>query len=572
MSQLGTAGGDRLLGSFSTRADGRPDRATDDVAVWVEGRIHNSAEIRARLAGRGGDGRPSSGLRCLLRSLYLAHGADFARGLDGEFAVVVADRRGPRRLVACTDRSGVRRLYYTWRPEEQRVRFATELPALLGMAGVEVVEHEGALDAYLAAGAQLGEHTMFRGVKVLPPGAALLVSPDGPRLRTRPEEDTEPARADPTRRPGARLRALLNEQLLGLPAADPVAVITSGRPGADLLARVAAASGRPFHVFHGGWPSAARGIAGVPRPGRTPRTIHHWVEVRPDTVPDRLWRPLGQLGQPHADPELLLTHVLCSAAQETGSRTIVAGGGGDELFAGHPRVADALSAPAGLAWVPRYLDQLAAVPRALRTRLYTAEYASSLRRHGPALPAGLTELLNDGEHGRARRVLTAELRYVLPAQGLRVLPPPARSAPVLPYCRPSVVRLATSLADRDATAPRPAQVLAEAARGLPLLGPPRPAPEVFSPELTRALVPGRPLGDLARDVLSDADLRADGRLRPDRVAALFARQRMQPTALVARTLWALLVHRLWRHRFFGPSRYPQDAGEASAVSPLAPGP
>ncbi|WP_197073828.1 asparagine synthase-related protein [Streptomyces sp. e14] len=440
MSQLGTAGGDRLRGSFSTRADGRPDRATDDVAVWVEGRIHNSAEIRAKLARHGGDGHPSSGLRCLLRSLYLAHGADFARGLDGEFAVVVADRRGPRRLVACTDRSGVRRLYYTWRPEEQRVWFATELPALLGMAGVDVAEHEGALDAYLAAGAQLGEHTMFRGVKVLPPGAALLVSPDGPRLRTRPEEDTEPARADPTRRPGARLRALLHEQLLGLPAADPVAVITSGRPGADLLARVAAASGRPFHVFHGGWPSAARGIAGVPRPGRTPRTIHHWVEVRPDTVPDRLWRPLGQLGQPHADPELLLTHVLCSAAQEAGSRTIVAGNGGDELFAGHPRVADALSAPAGLAWVPRYLDQLAAVPRALRTRLYTAEYASSLRRHGPALPAGLTETAQrrgarPGPPGPHRRtaVRTAHAGPARPAPagpfdpGAAVLPPPRGS-------------------------------------------------------------------------------------------------------------------------------------------------
>ncbi|MBT3160578.1 hypothetical protein KQH42_27850 [Streptomyces sp. CHA1] len=569
MSHLGTAESNCLRGSFSTRAAGRRRHPAGDVAdgitVWVEGQIYNSAEIQGKPAGHD-CGRHAPGLGCTLRTLYLAYGVDFTRKLDGQFAVVVADHRGPRRLVAATDRFGVKRLYYAWDPAEQRIRFASELPSLLGMAGVDIVENEAALDAYLATGSQLGENTMFRGVKALPPETTLLVSQGaGLRLRPQREEAEEPTRADLTRRPGTRLRALLHEQLLTLPATDPVAVVTCGRPGAELLAGLAALSGRQLHVFHGVWATGTRGhTAAEARPGTSPRATHHRVELRPDSVPERLWRALDQLGQPHADPHLLLTHALCCAAQEAGNATIVAANGADELFSGHARVTDALSAPTGLSWVPGYLDQLAAVPRALQARLYTAEYASSLRRHGPSLPVGLTHLLSDGEYGRARRILTAELRYLLPANSLRGLTPLARSNPLLPYCRPSVVRLATTLADRRASPPRAAQAIAEAARGLPTAGPTRPPREVFSPALTRALVPGRPLGDMTREVLSDAALRADGRIRSDQVAALFARQRMQPTAPVARTLWALLVHQLWRHRFFDHARRTPVISESSA--------
>lgn len=45
-------------------------------------------------------------------------------------------------------------------------------------------------------------------------------------------------------------------------------------------------------------------------------------------------------------------------------------------------------------------------------------------------------------------------------------------------------------------------------------------------------------------------LRADGRIRPERVDALFDEQATRPSDSVSLALWSLMSHQLWRQEFF----------------------
>ena len=70
-------------------------------------------------------------------------------------------------------------------------------------------------------------------------------------------------------------------------------------------------------------------------------------------------------------------------------------------------------------------------------------------------------------------------------------------------------------------------------------------------QITAMLTPGTALWEHARDLLTPARLAADGRLDGTAVDALFDAQAHRPDDTTSSTLWALLVHEVWRERFQG---------------------
>ena len=536
----------------------------DGITVVFNGEIYNHNELRAGLERRGF----AFADRCdgsILPALYLVHGERFAEQLDGMFAIAVMDRRGEPRMVLATDESGMKPLYYAWDQPTGRLRFASELPALLGFTGVPVREDELGLDAYLSAKTPFGEQTMFEGIRVLPPAATAVVTRDGFQLTTRPMGHAAQYGPVGTGRPlaqvGAELRELLRTEVHRLLLADaPVAAITSGGLDSSLVTALAAEVKPDLHTFNiaytGDWPWDERHFAA--EVADAVGTVHHQVEIDPATFPDLLSDVVWHLGQPNADPIALSTFSLFRAVRDAGFKVALTGDAADELFGGYARMQQAEAAPGGLRWVSAYLDHLSAIPQALRKQLYTPDFAAAVRIQGSALPTGLADTLCNAAGTRLRRICAAEQQYRLPAYHLRRVDHLSMAGSVearLPFCQPSVVRYAASLADEHRISPEGVKrALYAAAEGLvpqSVLNRPK---QPFTLPVTAMLSPGQALWETARDLLSDSVLRADGRLRPDAVAQLFVQQEQQPNDQAALAIWALMTHQIWRRQFFGASR------------------
>lgn len=539
------------------------------VTVVFNGELYNHEVLRDRLARRGfrfADRCDGS----ILPALYLTYGDRFAEELDGMFSVAVLDLRERPRMVLATDASGMKPLYYSWQPGEGRLHFASEIPALLGFAEVAAEEDEFGLDAYLTAKTPFGDRTMFRGISVLPPAATAVVTRrDGLRISTRPMGHHSAGGGDPQRglaRAGTELHDLLAHEVSRLLIADvPVAAITSGGLDSSLVTALAARAFRDrsrtggLHTFNiaytGNWPGDERGYAA--EVARASDTVHHQVEIDPATFPELLTDVVWHLGQPNADPITLSTFSLFRAVRDAGFKVALTGDAADELFGGYARMSQALAAPEGSDWISGYLDHLAAVPRTLRHRLYTSEYATAVRAHGSALPEGLTETLRHGFGSRLQRICAIEQRYRLPAYHLRRVDHLSMASSVevrLPFCQPSVVRYAATLPDRHRIAPDGVSGVKRALyRAADQLVPSsvldRPK-QPFTLPITAMLAPGRPLWNTARDALAGDTLRADGRIRPQTVDRLFAEQAERPNDQASLALWSLMSHQLWRQRFF----------------------
>ncbi|MET8953594.1 asparagine synthase (glutamine-hydrolyzing) [Streptomyces sp. NPDC004129] len=542
----------------------------DGVTVVFNGELYNHDELRARLTRHGFTFTD----RCdgsVLPALYHLYGDRFPEHLDGMYSVAVMDLRDEPRLVIATDQSGMKPLYHTWDAATGRFRFASEIPALLGFADIPAHEDPFGLDAYLSLKTPFGERTMFEGIDVLPPAATLVVTRgEGPRLRVRAGSGAAEPHDRTLDETGDELRALLGREVSRLLVADaPVAAITSGGLDSSLVTALAARVHSGLHSFNiaysGDWPFDERAYAA--EVARAAGTVHHQVEIDPASFPELLSDVVWHLGQPNADPITLSTFSLFRAVRDAGFKVALTGDAADELFGGYARMTQAVTAPCGPGWVDTYLDHLAAVPAALRARLYTDDYAAAVADRGPALPEDLLLTLRHGPGSRLQRLCAVEQRYRLPAYHLRRVDHLSMASSVevrLPFCQPSVVRYATTLADEHRiTGGGVKRALYAAAGGLvpdSVLNRPK---QPFTLPITAMLQPGSALWDLARATLAPAVLRADGRLRPEAVEGLFTEQAARPSDQVSLALWALMTHQMWRDQFFAGSSIsapaPQEA-------------
>jgi asparagine synthase (glutamine-hydrolysing) len=107
---------------------------------------------------------------------FAARGPQGWRGLDAQFALAIWDR-SCNRLTLARDPLGVRFLYY-WRTDGG-VIFASEIKALLCHPAVTRGYDEVAVVQYLVFLTAPGPRTLFTGIKRVPAGATVELTPDG---------------------------------------------------------------------------------------------------------------------------------------------------------------------------------------------------------------------------------------------------------------------------------------------------------------------------------------------------------------------------------------------------------
>ncbi|WP_435007706.1 asparagine synthase (glutamine-hydrolyzing) [Tundrisphaera lichenicola] len=329
--------GHRRLSIIDVEGGAQP-MSNEDGSVWVtfNGEIYNDPELRAGLLSKGHTFRTGCDTESLVH-LYEDHGADFPRVLNGMFALAIWDAPR-RRLILARDRMGQKPLYYAETPAGSLV-FGSEPKALLAHPGVSRQLDPRGLARYLFYEYLPGPHSIWAGMKKLPP-AHVLVWEEGRATVARYWDSPAPAGdAPPFEETAEQFWDDFRSAVGRHRRSDvPLGVFLSG--GVDSSSVAAALAelepARNIRTFSIGFedPSFdesehARAVA------RHLGTDHHERTFSPGSVMELLPEVAGWLDEPFGDASVLPTHLLSRFARE-GVTVALGGDGADELLAGYP--------------------------------------------------------------------------------------------------------------------------------------------------------------------------------------------------------------------------------------------
>lgn len=148
--------------------------------ITFNGEIYNYRDLQRELGLRDEDLSTRTDTEILLAA-WERWGTETPGHLVGLWAFAVYDRQ-ERRLWLCRDRFGEKPLYY--HHDARRLTFASSIPALLEAGWVPREIDPGALAEYATLRYVISPRTILGGVRKLPGGHLLTVSPDEVRLTT----------------------------------------------------------------------------------------------------------------------------------------------------------------------------------------------------------------------------------------------------------------------------------------------------------------------------------------------------------------------------------------------------
>lgn len=312
----------------------------EDGTVWLtfNGEIFDYPELRAQLKAAGHVFRTQTDSEVIVHA-YEEWGEQAWSRFDGQFAFALWDtRRGLLWLVR--DPMGILPLHYVEDPGG--LAFGSEAKALFAGGFAAPSFDIASLGQVFSRWSVRAPHTMFEGVRMVPPGAALRIERDG-RIETRPyfelDFTTPPELADVTATEAVEaLDAALTESVrIRLRADVPVGSYLSGGLDSSVIAqRARAVSADRLETFAVRFADPAFDeTLHQRRMAELLGTEHHEVvcESRDvaDALPEVIW---------HAETPLVRTapvplYHLSGLVRDSGRRVVLTGEGADELFAGY---------------------------------------------------------------------------------------------------------------------------------------------------------------------------------------------------------------------------------------------
>jgi asparagine synthase (glutamine-hydrolysing) len=306
-------------------------------AITYNGEIYNYVELRAELEARGERFRSRTDTEVLLRA-YAVWGEEALQRLNGMFAFAIWDRES-QELFAARDRLGVKPFVYAW--DGTRLAFASEHKALLAAGLISREPSAEAIYEFIVRGYTTAGRSFYADVRALPPGHSLRAGPDGLRVREWWQPSTEPDEERSVEAWAEEIGVLLDDAVrLRLRSDVPVGVNLSGGLDSSAVAAAAARNAQTeILTFTGAFPSArggderryARAVAA--RYGLDVRE----VEIDVDELAVELPRILYFLDEPIAGPGVFPQLKVSELAASTGTKVVLGGQGGDELFGGYLR-------------------------------------------------------------------------------------------------------------------------------------------------------------------------------------------------------------------------------------------
>ncbi|MFT5488921.1 MAG: asparagine synthase (glutamine-hydrolyzing), partial [Alphaproteobacteria bacterium] len=313
-----------------TTADGR-------YSIVFNGEIYNYRELRAELATNGVSFRTESDTEVLLQ-LYAKFGEAMVDRLRGMFAFAIWD--GPKqRLFMARDPNGIKPLYIS--DDGGTLRFSSQVRSLLAGGGVDTSPEPAGHVGFFTWGYVPEPYTLYRGIRMLPPGSTLWVDRSGRRASHKWFDlaavlgEAEPAPFD-----RAQFAEAVRDSVRAHFVSDvPIGMfLSAGLDSVTLAALATEIDVGEVRCITMGF-DEYRGTASD-ETALAESVAHHyglqhesrWIgRADFETDADRLF---AAMDQPSIDG--LNTYFIARSAQAAGLKVALSGVGGDELFEGYP--------------------------------------------------------------------------------------------------------------------------------------------------------------------------------------------------------------------------------------------
>lgn len=300
--------------------------------ITFNGEIYNYRELRRSLQERGIRFTSHTDTEVILQG-YAADGLRSIARLRGMFAFAIWDER-ERICVLARDPFGIKPLYY--HDSCGRLTFSSEVRSLLASGLVPAELDPVGLYGYFRTGSVPEPGTLLRGVTCLEPGS-YAVWRDGSLSHQRYWNICFNEAAQDVDADASRVRAALVDSIGHHFVSDvPVGVFLSG--GIDSSAIVALARARcdgELRTFSMSFPGSS--LDEGPDARRTAeyfKTQHHDWALDGAAARHLFDEFIAALDQPSIDG--FNTFTVCRLARQHGTKVVLSGLGGDELFGGYP--------------------------------------------------------------------------------------------------------------------------------------------------------------------------------------------------------------------------------------------
>lgn len=308
-------------------------------AIVFNGEIYNYRDLASRLAGAGHTLATKSDTETILHA-YEEFGDDCVQHLRGMFAFAIWDRKR-RRLLMARDRLGIKPLYYY--RNGRFLAFASEIKALLEVAGVPREVDGEAFDQFLSLRYVAGPQTMFKGIFRLQPGHTLVADESGVHIQKYWDIDYSSQTSDSPLQIAASFEEILEESVrLRLISEVPLGLFLSG--GLDSSAILATmnkvAPGQTVKTFSVGYQASCPQeeedceLKYARLASSELGSDHHEFRLSAqdfaDFIPDLVWH----LDEPLADPSCIPLYFVSKLAREH-IKVVLSGEGADEILAGY---------------------------------------------------------------------------------------------------------------------------------------------------------------------------------------------------------------------------------------------
>jgi len=309
----------------------------DGLLVAVDADLCNHAALLAE--HQKSNGGSIASVADLVAVLYDRYGLDFVERLEGAFSLALWDPKH-RTLVLTVDRFGFKTLY--WSFERGRISFASRL------AGVAAAKQHSEVDP--AAVMQFLIHTVipapltiYQGVERLEP-ATLLVYERGQTRRTRYwdvnySESHSPKVSEWADELRECMRQAVHSHLAGCQA-ERTGSYLSGGTDSSSVAAFASEVHSPFNTFSIYFDNLRYDETSFSRLAAEQfRTRHHEKCLQVNDALDAIPKLVEYYDEPFGNSSSVGSYYCARLARENGVDVLLAGDGGDELFAGNERYA-----------------------------------------------------------------------------------------------------------------------------------------------------------------------------------------------------------------------------------------
>jgi len=341
---------------------------------------------------------PSGGVLALLSRVGAGQDAALA-DLGGEYVVACHDAR-TRRLLIATDHFGIQPLYYVL--DGERLSFGTDLDWVSSQApGGKRLCHQALYD-YLFFSLVPNDRCIYEGVRKLPPASVLIWQDGRCVIRRYWDPDFRRERANVPELGERTVQAISAavERRSRLP--ETGCFLSGGLDSSTVSGMARRHAGPGVAAFTIGFDVPQfdeREFARISA-RHFAMTLHEKV-IRSAEIGRCASRVIDAFAEPFGNPSAIPAYVCAEFAHDTGVRHMLAGDGGDELFAGNERYQKQLlfevygRLPGWLrgglvnplaavsARAPAPLDKLASYVRQARTPLPDRFYSYNLLVHQP---------------------------------------------------------------------------------------------------------------------------------------------------------------------------------------------